>query len=254
MLNEKEIRALRFYIGDVSGSDPFFGDPKAYIVLNSLFFPDISSERARAAEGKLLNPAIIADTERLTGFFSDLFSAFRKSISAEDTVTHRVERYSDYQLCREKAQTVSFTSTSKNGFLSAYRDRLGIALMELHIPAGSLCIDVGAALPHYAKPEEAEVLLPPFTKLTLSEAAPAGEELLITDSAGAPPVVSCRGEVSGTAAFSGEVTALPQGGELAGMRVYEALNAGKVPVKEDIVLYSQWKKALRELLHHMFTN
>ena len=86
------------------------------------------------------------------------------------------------------------------------------------------------------------------------EAAPAGEELLITDSAGAPPVVSCRGEVSGTAAFSGEVTALPQGGELAGMRVYEALNAGKVPVKEDIALYSQWKKALRELLHHMFTN
>ena len=71
MLNEKEIRALRFYIGDVSGSDPFFSDPKAYVVLNSLFFPDISSERARAAEGKLLNPAIIADTERLTGFFSD---------------------------------------------------------------------------------------------------------------------------------------------------------------------------------------
>ena len=68
MLNEKEIRALRFYIGDVSGSDPFFSDPKAYVVLNSLFFPDISSERARAAEGKLLNPAIIADTERLSGF------------------------------------------------------------------------------------------------------------------------------------------------------------------------------------------
>jgi hypothetical protein len=253
MLNDKEINALRYYIGDVSGNDPFFSDPKAYVVLNSLFFPGIVSEKARAAEGKFLNPAIIADTERLADFFNSLSSVFRKSVITSGTVTYRVERFSDYLLCRDNSQTVSFTSTSKSGFLSSYRDRLGIALMKFDISAGSRCIDVGAVLPHYAKPEESEILLPPFMDLSIDEIAMSDDELLITDSAGAPPKVSCTVTAGDIAPYTGDVPVLPSGGSSAGIRVYNALNAGSNPDSDDITEYSLWKKALRQILHSLFT-
>ena len=51
-LNGREKAALRYYIGDVSGNDEFWSDPKAYTVLNSLFFAGTATERSRAAEGK----------------------------------------------------------------------------------------------------------------------------------------------------------------------------------------------------------
>ena len=35
---ENEIKAIKFYRGDVSGGDSFYGDGKAYVTLNSLFF------------------------------------------------------------------------------------------------------------------------------------------------------------------------------------------------------------------------
>ena len=143
------------------------------------------------------------------------------------------------------------TSTSKNGFLSSYRDRIGIALMEFHIHAGIRCIDVGVALPHYAKPEEAELLLPPFTELTIRESAPSGDELLITDSEGVPPKVSGIVTVGDISPFSGNIPVLPPEGNAAGMRIYEALNAGKAPESGDIAEYSQWKRALQQVLHYM---
>jgi hypothetical protein len=117
MLNGSEKNALRYYIGDVSGSDRFYGDAKAYVVINSLFFPEITTERARASEGKYLNPAVIEDTGRLLEFFSGLFSAFRKCAAGETINTFRVERFLDYSLCKEYGHTLSLTSTSKAGFL-----------------------------------------------------------------------------------------------------------------------------------------
>ena len=251
-MTENEKKALRFYIGDVHGTDPFYGDPKAYTVINSLFFPELLSESARAAEGKFLNPAIPEDQDRLLSFFADLFSAFGKCRAVKNMKTCRVERFSDYEYCKKSGFTLSFTSTSKAGFLSSYRDRLGIALMEFDIPAGTHCIDVSEVLDFYAKPEEAELLLPPFTALTLSERAPKGSETAITDAAGESPKVFCRAEVSGTVPFTGNVTALPEGGNTAAVRVLKALNSKAAPSDEDIRLYSQWKSALVTVLHKMF--
>ena len=79
MLTDRQLRAVRYYIGDVSGIDPFWGDGKAYVALNALFFPGIETEKNRAKEGKYLNPAILEDTDRLTELLSDLLSAFNSS-------------------------------------------------------------------------------------------------------------------------------------------------------------------------------
>lgn len=250
-LTKSETEALRFYIGDVSGCDPFYGDPGAYVVLNALFFPGISAETDRAAEGKILNPAIISETGRLLGFFRGLFSAFRKCSAQSNIRTFRVERFSDYTKCRASGCTISMTSTSTAGFLSEYRDRLGIALMRFTITAGTPCIDVAEALPEYAKPQEAEILLPPFLELSLSEKQPAGEELLLSDSAGKPPIVSCSAVTGNIKPFFGEASVLPDGGNAAGIRIFQALSSGKQPLPEDVLLYSQWKSALAVQLHKM---
>ncbi|MDE7364368.1 MAG: ADP-ribosyltransferase [Ruminococcus sp.] len=249
ILTEAEKKALRFYIGDVSGNDSFYGNPKAYVVVNSLFFPDISTETARANEGKFLNPEIIADVPRLISFFDSLFSVFRKSTVTEDMTTYRVERMVDYQLCRERLQTISMTSTSTAGFLHKYQDRKGIALMRFNIPKGAHCIDVAETLSYYAKPDEAEILLPPFMNITIKENHLTDSEMLILDSDGNQPCISCTAETADISQYKYDIPAIDYEGAKAGQRIYKALNEKNIPEKEDIEIYSQWKKDLQKILH-----
>lgn len=251
MLTSSEKKALRFYIGDVSGDHPFYSDPKAYIMLNSLFFPGIVSESARAAEGKKLNPHILADLPRLMDFFSVLLSAFRKETVRDKITVYRVERLSDYLLCHERGATVSLTSTSKAGFLNNYRDRHGIVLMRFTLTPGVPCINVSETLDYYAKPEEAEILLPPFLETELTEIELTPDEMNITDSLNEPPQKSVIALPKGISDAYPETHELSTEGAAAGQRVCLALNSEESPRPEDIQLYSQWKSALQQELSRM---
>ncbi len=250
ILNKAEEKSLRFYIGDVSGNDPFYGDPKAYVTINSLFFPDIFSESARAAEGKLLNPAVISDIPRLLSFFEGLFSAFGKAQLHKEYNVFRVERAADFELCRRLGETISMTSTSTVGFLDSYRDRRGIALMRFSLPEGSHCINVAETLDFYAKPEEAEILLPPFTELEITEVPMSDKEKEITDSDGISPKISVIAAATGIKEHKKStgtgITACP-----AGIRVYEALNSGNIPDSTDVWEFSEWKNNFRSVIYSM---
>lgn len=250
-LTPNEEKALRFYIGDVSGNDSFFGDPKAYVVLNSLFFSGIRTETARASEGKYLNPAIIADIPRLLDFFDSLFSIFRKSATRESITSYRVERLTDYLVMREeRSETVSLTSTSKTGFLNAYRDRRWIALMRFILPENTpFCIDVGETLSHYAKPDETEILIAPFVKTVIEEIPLSDTEMRITDCDGNPPQISCKVKLLGTERRKSTMPELTDC--KAGQRVYKALNNGKKPDSESVSEYSHWKMSLQSILRNM---
>ncbi|MBR2283254.1 MAG: hypothetical protein IJ874_02390 [Ruminococcus sp.] len=244
-LNSKQLEAVRYYIGDVSGNDPFWGSGKAYLVLNSLFYPGISTESARAAEKKYLEPEILADTERLVGLLTDLLSAFTPA--GREIMCCRVERAADYAQMKSAGRTLSFTSTSTAGFLSAYQDRLGIALMEFEITPDCPCIDMAQALESYAKPDEQEVLLPPFLGLNITELPLTQEHMRITDAAGQPPELFCHA-IPYVMPCNAEPETLPVGGNEAGMRVLKALNSGTAPEKDDVELYVKWKSALVSIL------
>ncbi len=250
ILNKAEEKSLRFYIGDVSGNDPFYGDPKAYVTINSLFFPNIFSESARAAEGKLLNPAVISDIPRLLSFFEGLFSAFGKAQLHKEYNVFRVERAADFELCRRLGETISMTSTSTAGFLDSYRDRRGIALMRFSLPEGSHCINAAETLDFYAKPEEAEILLPPFTELEITEVPMSDKEKEITDSDGISPKISVIAAATGIKehkkSTGTDITACP-----AGIRVYEALNSGNIPDSTDVWEFSEWKNNFRSVIYSM---
>lgn len=240
-LNSQEKRWLKYYIGDVSGSDAFWCEPKAYLVLNSLFYDGIETEKSRTAEGKFLNPAVLDDVDRLLDFYDNMFSAFRKCRADRDIMTYRVERYNDFLPIQKVSSTISFTSTSTGGFLDAYRDRKGITLMKFVISGSISCINVAEALDFYAKPDEQEVLLPPFMGLDLRATVLTERELSITDSDGKSPVNSYKAVCSRWDVKERTGNISSDGAE-AGQRVYNALNNGKNPVSEDVAVYTEWKK------------
>lgn len=245
MLTEDQLNAVRWYTGDVEGDDPFWGDPKAYVGVNALFFPGIGTETLRAAEGKRLNPALLADEERLRETLRVLLSAFTPA--ARELQTSRVERLSDYEAMKAAGHTLSFTSTSENGFLAAYSDRRGIALLRFRIPAGTPVIRMADALPYYAKSEEAEVLLPPGLSLMLTECPVPEAFLHIRDADGAPPQCYVQ-------AVPGKLLSQPPtqatDGAAAGMRVFAALNSGEAPDPADVEIYSSWKSSMTASLLH----
>lgn len=250
-----EIRAVKYYIGDVRNvpEDGFWNDPKAYCLLNALFFPGIAAESARTAEGKRLNLEILADIPRLTSFFEALFSVFRKSPAKNHYSTFRVERFSDYEFMRKSGKTVSFTSTSEAGFLKAYQDRRGIALLKFEIPEQTPCIRMQEFFQEYAKPEEAEILLPPGLNLHFENLPLSEQEQQILDADGNPPLISCSVSIEGISRdIPDSSPILPEGGNLAGIRVIQALQSGRTPDADEISGYSVWKKAFSEKVLHDF--
>lgn len=253
-LNNQEKRWLKYYIGDVSGSDDFWNEPKAYLVLNSLFYDGIGTEKARTSEGKFLNPEILDDVDRLLDFYDNMFSAFGKCHAEKDIITYRVERYNDFLPIWNTNHTVSFTSTSTSGFLDAYRDRKEITLIKFFIPESISCINVAEALDFYAKPDEAEILLPPFMYLDLIQTVPTEKEMKITDSDGKSPENSCIAVCNCWNDVKERTESLSPDGAKAGQRVYNALNNGKIPVSEDISIYTEWKREFRRIYKRTYKN
>ena len=241
-LTDAQRRAVRYYIGDVEGDAPFWSNGKAYVVLNSLFFPGIETERARAAEGKRLDPEILADEARLIGLLRDLMSAFRPSGIAREVC--RVERHRDFLQMETAGRTVSFTSTCQSGFLPQYGDRVGVVLMRFMLTAETPCIPMADVLPHYAKADEDEILLPPFLPLTFRDDPPSPAELAITDANGDPPVRCVIAEPGTMPRLQSDPLPLPKDGAAAGRRVFAALTAGETPDDADVLAYTSWKTAL----------
>lgn len=244
---EQEIRAVKYYIGDCAGleQDDFWSDTKAYNVLNSLFYFGIATEQARANEGKFLNPAIVSDMERLEQLLNALLSVFRKSQNTEPMQTYRVERFSDYQIMKQEGKTISFTSTSKNYFLKDYQDRTGITLMRFVIPVGTPCIDMQKFFRQYAKPAEAEVLLPPDLYLQFAEIPVSESESHILDANHNPPVVSCIATVRSMQKHKmPKFQKLPENSEKTAQNILSLLNHHKEISLLEFKQYSEWKQIL----------
>lgn len=246
-LNQKQLDAIRYYEGDVQGDDPFYGDPKAYVTINSLFYPGIGTEERRAKEGKRLNPAITEDPQRLYDFLVDLLSAFKTADLSSERNAYRVERHADYEVMKQAGGTISFTSTSADGFLRNYADRIGIALMEFHIPSGIPCLPFSQVLKDgYLKTSEKEILLPPGLSVSFAETPLSEEEKTILDAEGNPPVLKCRARLTGFLPLAYEVfdpddyTAFPA----VSRRVYEKLQQNQKPDPHDVSAYVSMKRKL----------
>ncbi len=193
--------AIRFYEGDVEASeDSLYSDAKAYVTFNAIYFDGIENEQIKRLEHKKLNPQFIQRYKEIyeeDGVAHQLLKQMAKDIPHPVYHTTRVERLADFVSMQKAQRTIAFTSTSTGSFLSQYGDKQGIVLLEFVIPSHIPCIDFASVLPHYAKTEEAEVLLPPFLSLQMEEVPLSQEESNILDREGNGPVgkykVTCTG-------------------------------------------------------------
>ena len=258
MTHSDIISAIRYYQGDVSGDDPFWGDPKAYVTLNALFFPGLDNEKARAGEGKRLNPEIVRDPRRLGALLSALAAGFAPLRTGGELTVSRVERLSEYQLQKALGRTVSFTSTSMSGFLNAYRDKRGLALIKYVLPEGTPCLIMRESLPQYLKADEAEVLLPPGLTLAIEERPADGPLRLITDMDGDPPAVlaiATAGRIMPPDAAEGADRApfSDAAGAAAAVRTLSAIAQGETPDADDAAAYIRWKAGVAHAARAMFS-
>ena len=247
-LSEKEKSIIRFYEGDVSGDDPFWSDPKAYLTINSLFFPGIENEIARTNEEKKLNAHFFDDDERTLDVIQTLFTSGLKFRDGKTRQVFRVERYRDYLQMKEKGKTISFTSTSATGFLKQYSDRRGIALLEITVMPHVPCIDMAAELDYYAKKSEQELLLLPGSTLDVKEKPVPEEYMDIIDMDGNPPMLMVEMKITGInePVMANEEKTFDRA---ALYRVYDALNSHLTLSLDDINDYIAYKKWLMRRLY-----
>nr|WP_308742919.1 ADP-ribosyltransferase [uncultured Anaerocolumna sp.] len=196
-----EIDAIRFYEGDtrVRGSNgylmttmhtgKFRGDQKAYRTLNALLFPGINNEKERIKEdGHNLNQAMVENLETTISIYCNVYAIMLKSASKNKSIiTKRVERFESVKNLME-GETVSFTSTSKSSYDGDFANKNGIVLLEFHIPDKFPYIDLEKILKkEYKYKSEKEILLPPFTVISIDEGILLNSEKHLRDINKKPP-------------------------------------------------------------------
>lgn len=227
-LTDEELRAVRFYEGDIpetDRNDPFWGDARAYVTLNALLFDGVHSEYTRVREGKRLNPAMLSDIPRLCGVYRALYTAAQKGAQNADCCGYRVERAGDFRRCLAAGMTQSFTSTCIDGFLPEYGDKQGIVLLTYRVPAGTPVLIFSALLPNYLKASENELLLPPFLRFHAEARTLTDADRCITDMNGAPPAAAYDVYIEPAQHCAG-IHMLPDVSCAAGMRIFDAINSG----------------------------
>lgn len=256
MNKQKYLQALKYYEGDVSHqTEEVYKDPKAYVTLNSIFFSGIQNEIIKSKEMKKLNPLFLEEWEKIwgrDGICDLLFQMMKNNILSKDRTTFRVERLYDFeQLCKAN-ETISFTSTSAGGFLREYGDKEGIVLLECRISKGTPALDLRKILDIYQKPEEAEVLLPPYQHISIEKSMMTKDEKSITDRNGRPPQGKYIVYV---------MPSLPQPGALCtidpetidqAVQFYYSLNERKQYTQQSAQSYLTMKECIQKNLRYLY--
>lgn len=235
---------LKWYSGDVNGTDPIYGDPKAYVTLNALLFDGIETEMARSAEGRKLNPAFLERVEETI----DLIRGINDCLTPlkQPCTVWRVERITDYDIFVKEGRMPSFISTSDAGFLSSYQDKYGLVFMEMHLHEGVSCIRLGDVLEEYRKWQEQEVLIGPGCPLTVHEIPLPQQYRNVRDGKGDPVQIYAVVNVWPQEYESLEKCELSEEAIASSKRVYACLNSGTVPSESDVLAYMNLKRYIHQ--------
>lgn len=244
-----DLKYLRYYEGDVSGDDPLWSDPKAYVTLNALLFPGLQTEVARVKEKRRLNPAFLQRPKEVKEILEGIACWFdRKAADHPDLHVSRVERLADYQVMKTTGLLPSFISTSTGGFLNAYQDKEGLVLMNICIPHGVPCLDFAALMREgYEKADEKEILLPPYLSVSFQEKTDLSAYEKITDRNGSPPAAVCDVSLSLCPFRKIPETEIPECDE----EIYALLNAGKPLSPSQLEAYMRLKEGFRNAVRRV---
>lgn len=196
ILSLKEMEYIRFYMGDpeIVNSGRWKGGPKAYNTINALLHSGIQNEIDKIHEGRVLE---IEDIDHLKSYIDLSISIYHSAekygneLSEKAGITYRVDRESTMSEIKGKDFIEGFYSTCKWGFLEQYAHiKEKVALIKIVRDETVPFLDFEELFEeYYAKPEEAEVLIPFRTKIEKLEQEELSKEEMekYTDMNGSPP-------------------------------------------------------------------
>lgn len=170
-ITEQELKAIRFYMGDeeIVNQKIYLGGNQAYNTINALLHQGIQNEIDLIKEGRKLE---IINQEHLLSILSlicDIYTAMVKyqKNNENNLKTYRIDRESTIQAMKKNHQIEGFFSTCKYGYLEEYAHiKSKVILLEVIRQKDVPYLDFEDLFNgYYAKPQEAEILLPFDTKI-----------------------------------------------------------------------------------------
>lgn len=197
-INAREQLAIRFYMGDPEAVNcgVYRGGAQAYNTINALLHPESANEEDKVREGRYIG---LEDADHLKEYIDvilNIYSAMCKYRDAHfcegDKKSFRIDRKSSVdRFIADGGVIAGFFSTCRWGFLPQYaHKKAGIVLLEITRSSALPCLDFSELFGDlYAKPEEAEVLLPYGGVMSRITPVPLTEEekKIFTDLHGDPP-------------------------------------------------------------------
>ena len=173
-LKNKELDCIRFYMGDPDVQDTFRGGLKAYNTINALLHKGIQNELDLISENRVIE---IYDQDHLKQYLDLMINIYQSMIHYVNEyenhhfITYKIDRYSTILQMKKNQYIEGFFSTCKYGYLEEYAHiKKDVVLIEIvrdcHIPY----LDFECLFQEkYAKKDEAEILIPFHTKISLIE-------------------------------------------------------------------------------------
>lgn len=197
-LTKDMTEAIRFYMGDpkVCEAGLWRGGPEAYNTINALLHPGTGNEEDKAREGRVMEIYDGAHMESYIRLILQVLAGMalylEQAGDQAPTLSYRIDRASSLNRFREDGGVISgFFSTCRWGFLPAYaHKKAGIVLLEVERERQLPFLDFSTLFGDlYAKPEEAEILLPFGSVIEEMHPVPLTEEEkgLYTDFHGMAP-------------------------------------------------------------------
>lgn len=259
-----QMEAIRFYMGDseIVKQGIYRGGAKAYNTINALLHYGTQDEIEKIRDGK---PIEIYDREHLESYLRliaeirNAMEVYREQHCCDEKIyqtTYRIDRLSAVERFQNDRKIYGYFSTCKWGFLPEYaRTKSDIVLLEVHRSRKVPYLDFAELFQdRYAKPEEAEILLPYGAEITNFKEIPLTQEecTVYTDMNGRQPRGKWRLEVScgSQTVYTEEEKAEAYRFCVDSVRVREMircmklLSENKKLSEADEYLYSEWKCTL----------
>ena len=173
-LKNKELDCIRFYMGDPNVQDKFRGGLKAYNTINALLHKGIQNELDLISENRVIE---IYDQNHLKQYLDLIISIYQsmihyvKEYENKHFITYKIDRYSTILQMKESNRIEGFFSTCKYGYLEEYAHiKKDVVLLEIIRDQNIPYLDFECLFKDkYAKKDEAEILIPFNTKISLIE-------------------------------------------------------------------------------------
>ena len=200
-LSQQQLDCIRFYMGDLEivNQGCFLGGPKAYNTMNALVSKGLHDEVNKIKEGRTIELINVEHVKQYLDMIYEIALAmqvYRTQNVSRSLITYRIDRKSSVEALLQSKELEGFYSTCKYGYLEEYaKIKEDVVLFEIHRDQEVPYLDFEQIFAgYYAKPQEAEILLPfgcvveSMEQVALSE----DEKCRYVDMHGKPPVAKWR--------------------------------------------------------------